>query len=193
MKIGIMGGSFDPVHMGHLILAQHVMNVIGLDKVVFVPTGNPPHKRNISSAKDRLEMVRLSISGNPGFSLCDFETAKEGTSYSIDTVRYLKEQYPGASVHFITGFDSYLTLETWKEYKTLIREVKFISVYRSSNSMDEFIEFTKRHEIDAISINMPIVEISSSQIRNMLERNEDVRYLVHEDVYRYIQEKGLYR
>ena len=128
MKIGIMGGTFNPIHLGHLILSEYIRDELGLDKIIFIPTGHPPHKdsREIASGLHRKAMVELSIKNNPYFFLSSLELDKKDTSYTIDTVLELKAKYTNDELFMIIGADSLFGLNTWKNYRKLLKEVDFI-------------------------------------------------------------------
>ncbi|WP_342626060.1 nicotinate (nicotinamide) nucleotide adenylyltransferase [Peptoniphilus timonensis] len=114
-KYGIFGGSFNPIHYGHLMICEYIKEEMGLDKVIFIPTGNPPHKEIEVSAKDRYEMVKTAISPNPDFDISDIETTRVKLSYTVDTIRELKEIYKEEKLYFIIGMDSLFQLKTWKK------------------------------------------------------------------------------
>ncbi|MFC1658597.1 nicotinate (nicotinamide) nucleotide adenylyltransferase, partial [Candidatus Omnitrophota bacterium] len=126
-KIGILGGTFNPIHMGHLILAEEVLQKIGLSRMVFVPTNIPPHKDNteIIPAPHRLKMLNLAISGNPGFAVSDIEVKRGNRSYTIDTIKEFNRIYPGKELYFIIGSDLFSYLNEWKDLKEIIGLVKF--------------------------------------------------------------------
>jgi len=132
MRIGILGGTFNPVHQGHLQLAREVKIKCGLDEILLIPSGIPPHKteEELATAEDRLEMVRLAIEGIPGLSVSDIEIRRPEQSYTIDTVRELLKTAPGVDFYFIIGLDAFLEIETWKEAGSLLKIVSFIVVSR---------------------------------------------------------------
>ena len=142
MKIGIMGGTFDPIHIGHLILAERVRDSKELDQVIFIPTGVNPLKKdkNISSSVHRLEMLRLAIESNPYFSISTIEIERGGLSYTIDTLRALRVKYKDDDLYFIIGSDIIFQLEKWKDFKELFKLCKFILVDRPGNEYKEIDE-----------------------------------------------------
>lgn len=189
-RVGIFGGTFNPVHYGHLIAAQTVGVEIKLDETIFVPCAHPPHKteRELAPAKDRLAMIRLAIRGNPFFGVSDFEIKKGGKSYSIDTVRHFRGLYPkGTKFYFIVGTDAAESLDTWKNIDKLIKMVKFVGVNRPGYKP------RVRHSIKFKSMEIPGMEISSSFIRHCRHRGRSIRYLTHERVVEYIYKKNLYK
>ena len=137
LKVGLLGGSFNPIHNGHLAIAQHVQERLQLSRVLFIPTGDPPHKRDgtLAPANVRLEMVRLAIADNPLFTVSDIELQRTGKSYSIDTIRALQQQYgPSTELFFIIGLDAFLDFPTWREPKELLRICHFVIVPRPGQS-----------------------------------------------------------
>lgn len=188
-RVGILGGTFNPVHIGHLTIAQMVCQQVGLDRVIFIPSYLPPHKsgRDVISARDRYQMLRLAVKGNPQFRTCDFEIKKKGRSYSIETVKYLKEAYPrGTKFFFIIGSDLLPKLHTWKDINELKKMVTFLSVNRPGFKQ-------KKSRIRVRSVTVPGLHSSSTFARQRLLAGKTVKYLVPENVLRYIQKKKLYR
>lgn len=187
-RIGILGGTFNPIHIGHLMIAQVVLEKFGLDKIIFVPSSWPPHKsgRNIIDAQHRLRMVRMAIRGNRYFEVLPFEIEKGGKSYSIDTVRYLSQQYPDAKLFFIIGSDHIAQLHTWKNVDEVVNMVSFIAVYRPG-----FRPIPSKIPVKSMII--PGVHTSSSDIRRRLVANKTVKHLIPENVLKYIQKHHLYQ
>ncbi len=188
MKIGILGGTFNPVHLGHLILAEEVREKLGLDKVVFVPAYLPPHKDNsdIVTALHRFRMVRLAIRGNRYFSASDTEIKREGRSFTIDTLREFKKAYPREELYFITGSDLLKYLDEWKDLSEIIRMVKFVVATRPGYPLEKIPSYISTVAIRA-------VDISAFEIRSCIREGKSFRYLVPEAVFEYITKKGLYR
>jgi nicotinate-nucleotide adenylyltransferase len=187
MKIGILGGTFNPVHIGHLILAEEISEKLGLDKLIFVPAYLPPHKGtgDIISAAERLKMVRLAIEGNRGFAVSDIEIRRRGPSYTIDTVRALKKKFPQHTFFFITGSDLLNYLKEWKDLKDVIRLVTFIVATRPGYPLAKIPSYIRTVSIRA-------VDISAFEIRRCIKDGRSFRYLVPDVVYRYIRAKRLY-
>lgn len=199
MKIGIMGGTFDPIHKGHLMLGEHAYKQYGLDKVWFMPNGTPPHKDNAkigTSAKNRMEMVELAIAGRDGFELQTYEILNQETNYSFKTMEYFTSVYPEDEFYFIIGADSLFAFETWKNPDRLLKTCIILAAYRDDKSTNEMmaqIEYLNhKYSADIRLLNTPNVDISSSEIRSMLQDEESIREMVPEAVYRYIKENQLY-
>lgn len=187
-RIGILGGTFNPVHTGHLTIAEAVREKFRLDQVIFVPCYLPPHKsgKNVIASRYRLEMVRRAVQGNPYFAVSVFEARRKEKSYSIHTVRHFHQKYPGAKIFFIIGGDHLSALHTWKRIEEIVKIVSFVAVYRPG--------FKKGScGIKAKSIIIPGVHTSSSDIRRRIAAGRTVRYLIPENVLRYIQEHKLYK
>ncbi len=188
MKIGILGGTFNPVHIGHLILAEEVREKIGLSKVFFVPAYFPPHKNNfdIAQALDRYKMISAAIKGNRHFIVSDAEIKREGKSYTIDTVREFKKRYPKDEFFFIAGSDMLKYLDAWKDLPEIIKLVKFIVATRPGYPLESLPSY-----ISTISIRA--VDVSAFEIRQAIKEDKSFRYLVTEAVYKYIVKNGLYK
>lgn len=200
IKIGIMGGTFDPIHFGHLFIAQTAVDRIGLSKIIFIPTGQPPHKdhRLITNKYHRMDMVELAIQGNSKFQVSSIEIDKEETTYTIDTMRELIKYYgEKADFYFITGTDAFIKIETWKEYDKLLSLVNFVVITRkvmNHRVLDEKIElFTKEYNAKIIKIDIPVLEISSTDIRRRVKEELSIKYLLPENVEKYILENRLYK
>lgn len=193
MKVGIMGGTFDPIHQGHLLAAERAREEAGLDEVWFMPSSTPPHKPNApkASAEQRLAMVEAAIAGNPFFRAEPCEIRRGGTSYTVDTVRELKAAYPGHEFYYIIGADMVQYLPHWVRIEELARMITFIGLTRPGYSTD----VSGLHEAirdKVLPVTMPQVDISSTLIRNMRSCGQSVRYLVPETVVSYIEGNRLY-
>lgn len=187
-RIGILGGTFNPLHIGHLAMAEAAQDRMGLERVIFVPCAEPPHKRltRLAPAKDRLEMIRLSIKKDPGFEVSDFEVKKGGKSYSIDTVRYFHEKFGDkAELFFIVGGDSAAYLRSWKQIDELLEIVSFVVINRPGH--DDCAADVPHH-----SVVMPGIDIASSYIRRRIHQGKSIKYLVPEEVFRYIEGHKIY-
>jgi len=187
-RIGILGGTFNPLHIGHLAIAEVAQERMDLNTVIFVPSFEPPHKRltYLASPEDRLEMVRLSIRNNSKFEVSDFEIKKGGKSYSIDTVHYFRKRFgPEAKLFFIVGGDSASDLHTWKKIDELLKDVSFLVINRPGH--DECTADIPHH-----SVTMPGIDISSSYIRRRILQGKSIKYLVPEEVFRYIEMHKIY-
>lgn len=188
MKIGILGGTFNPIHIGHLILAEEAREKIKLEKIIFVPTYLPPHKDNsdIAQARHRYQMVKLAIQDNRYFSLSDIEIKREGRSFTIDTLREFKKLYTQDELFFIIGSDLFKYLEDWKDLGEVSKLAKFIVVTRPGYPLDKI-----PPQITTLAIRA--VDISAYEIRRCLKENRSFRYLVPEVVYNYINQNSLYK
>jgi nicotinate-nucleotide adenylyltransferase len=187
MKIGILGGTFNPIHIGHLILAEEAREKLSLDEIIFVPAYLPPHKdsADIAPAKQRLEMVKVAIRTNRKFSVSDIEIKRDGRSYTIDTLRAFKEIYPRDELYFIIGSDLLKYLDEWKELKDIITMVKFIAATRPGYALEKIPSHISTLPIRA-------VDVSGFEIRQAIREGKSFRYLVPEAVFRYICKKRLY-
>jgi len=188
MRIGIFGGTFNPLHIGHLAVAQAARDSAALDRVVFVPCSEPPHKRlvHLASARDRLAMLKACIRTNPGFEVSDYEIRKGGKSYTIETVRYFQETLePNARLFFIVGGDSAAQLQTWKKIEEITKIVSFIVVNRPGHD-------GCAPEIPHRSVVMPGIGISSSYVRRRILQGKSIKYLVPDEVLRYIKAHRIY-
>lgn len=197
-SIGIMGGTFNPVHIGHLIAAQEVLNKMNMDKIIFIPTGNPPHKNKdeVLSALDRYEMVKLAVRNNEEFDISDIEIKREGQTYTYDTLKELHNIYYGIQFYFIIGFDTLKEIDTWKNINAVCSLTNFIVVNRGNNSKEiseEILIKEKKYGQKFILVEIPDIEISSTDIRDRIKNNKSIKYLVTNEVEEYIKQKGLYK
>jgi len=198
VNIGVLGGTFDPIHVGHLILAEEARIKLGLSKVLFVPAGHPWLKVDhvITPQEHRVEMVRRAIASNPYFELCTLELEHSSPSYTVDTITMLRKQLGAeASFYFILGRDALVDLPLWKEPRKLVQICKLVVASRlSSNSPSlKSLETSIPGVLDnVIQLDMPVIEISSSEIRKRLARGLPVRYLVPDEVEEYIKRHKLY-
>jgi len=195
MKIGILGGTFNPVHIGHLILAEEVREKLNLDKVIFVPTYLPPHKDNsdIASANARLDMVKIAIKGNRYFLASDIEIKRDGRSYTIDTLKEFKSIYPQDDLYFIIGSDLLKYLDDWKDWDEIVKMVKFIVATRPGFPLEEISTYIASRHTGASTVAIRAVDVSGFEIRKAIKENKSFRYLVPEGVFKYIDKKRLYR
>lgn len=198
MKIGILGGTFNPIHHGHLIIAEYTREFLNLDKVIFIPTGIPPHKDDgeVLSGKIRGEMVSLAIESNSKFECSTIEIDKLETSYTIDTINSLRVQKPIEEFNLIIGGDSLLELNTWKGFEELIESVSIIVADRygayGEDIVKEIDRLNKKTQNKITNVNTPIIDISSTEIRNRVKGNKSIKYLLPENVEEYIIKRGLY-
>lgn len=196
-KLGVLGGTFNPVHTGHLRLAEDVREEYSLDTILFIPTNIPPHKQVPESLDPahRLEMVRLAIQKNPRFRCDDTELKRGGVSYTIDTVRYLYEEYALDSMpYLIIGSDLANTLHTWKEIEALLRLVRIIVLIRAGHALTGQDTLPPEEKGKSwFSYVKRAIDITSSEVRERVRLGRSVRYLVPDTVLEYIKENGLYR
>ena len=198
-RVGILGGTFDPIHIGHLMLAEAVRDEYELEQVLFIPAAQPPHKlgRKISPAEDRYMMTVLATCSNPTFEVSDIEMRREGPSYSVDTVRALLRASGGDTEYFfIAGTDIIREIHTWERIEELLSICPFIAASRPGCRPD--VERT-RNLLGDLGVrqihllNTPELEISSTDIRERVARGASIRYIVPREVEQYIYKKGLYR
>jgi len=198
-KIGIMGGTFDPIHYAHLATAEFIRIKYKLDKILFIPSGNPPHKtdRPIMDKYHRHNMVLLSTMTNENFEVSSMEIDKEGKSYTVDTLRELNNIYPDSKIYFITGSDAICDIESWRDVEENFRLATFIAATRPGisliKSQDKIDKLREKYNADILTVYVPSLDISSTYIREQIKENNTVRYLIPENVEKYIYEKGLYK
>jgi nicotinate-nucleotide adenylyltransferase len=188
-KIAILGGSFNPIHIGHLILANTVCEEFNLDKIIFVPCYIQPLKSNkdFASAEDRLAMIKLAIQNNPKFELSDIEIKRKGKSYTVDTLKYFKQKYD--DLYFVIGADNIKDFHRWKEPDTILKLAKLIVTNRGGIEK----KIPQRLRGKKIFVcKIPDIEISSTLIRNNIRSNKSIKYLVPEKVEKYIIKNKLY-
>lgn len=200
LRIGISGGTFDPVHMGHLVIAEEVRQVMSLDKVLFIPSGNPPHKNalQVTRAEHRFEMVRRAIATNPFFEASGIEIDRPGNTYTIDTLKQLRGIYGDmVRLFFITGADVVTELTTWKNFENVFKLCEFIAVmrpgYRSLDFDNHIRQLSAMYGAVIHAIAAPLIGISSTEVRRRVLEGRSVKYLVPDGVEEYIYGHGLYR
>ena len=197
-KIGVMGGTFNPIHVGHLMLAEWALEAAELDRILFIPTGCSYMKQsnNVLDGEKRLKMVECAIQDNPRFAASGMEIERAGNTYTCDTMEQLKEQYPEASLYFIMGADCLYTIETWKAPERIFGSCSVIAAARNGASLNEMEkkrkELETRFQAQIRILQFPAIEISSTDIRSRVERGESIRYLVPEAVREYIQKNHFY-
>ncbi len=214
-RIGILGGTFNPIHMGHLKVADTVQRSFYLRKLLFVPSYIPPHKESsdIAAPSDRLKMVELALASSPRFIPSSIEIRAKGKSYSILTLKKLKKLYPQALIFFILGIDAFLEIDTWKEYRKVLQQCFFIIVSRpgyrledarsvlEENYRERMVELSESERIreDMLQayrlflLSMNSIDVASTEIREKIRRGESVREMVPQAVEKYILEHRLYR
>jgi len=215
VKWGLFGGTFDPIHIGHLRCAEEMMEILDLNRIIFVPASRPPHKLNgaITPFRHREQMIRLAIKGNPAFSFSDVENRREGTSYSVETVEYLLDKYrlENLDLNFILGQDAFHAIRTWKDWDRLLLLCNFAVMTRPgyvNQGLEAILtpEFASRFTFDEelkgfrgttgrmiCFREVTFLDISSSNIRKRVEKGKTVNHLVPNDVRRYIAKQSLYR
>lgn len=198
-KIGIMGGTFNPIHMGHLLLAENAREVFQLDEVMFIPSGNSYMKNtsSILSSDTRIDMLSLALEGNPYFTLSEIEIRREGPTYTSDTLTILKDQNPDDEYYFILGADNLLTLESWKNPEFILQNCIIAAAVRGTGT-EERLEKIASHLIFEYQADIRILparymDISSSEIRQRIQNGISVRYMVPDKVLKYIEKNGLYQ
>ena len=193
-RVGIMGGTFDPIHHGHLVAAEEVRYAFALDKVVFVPAGQPWQKAQsaVTRAELRYQMTRLATAGEPAFEVSRTEIDRGGPTFTVDTLREFRECSPGIELFFITGSDAIMQILTWKDAEEALGLAKFVAVTRPTHDLAaiETLSPQLRERIDVLEI--PALAISSSDIRRRVAEGRPIRYLVPDSVALFIDEHELY-
>lgn len=197
MRLGVFGGTFDPVHYGHLVAAEEVRYRLRLDKVLFVPAGMPPHKldHDITPTRHRVAMLELAIASNPGFALSRVDIDRHGPCYTVDTLALLHQEYgPGAELFFLMGMDSLADILTWKDPERLIRLARIVVVGRPGfqADVDELDKVLPGAAERICIVDTPLMEVSSSDIRQRVREGAPIRYQVPEAVEAYIRAHRLY-
>ncbi len=198
-KLAIMGGTFDPIHMGHLVTAEEVRHEFGVDEVLFVPTGHPPHKSyiNMTTSEHRYLMTVLATAANPNFKVSRIEIDREGVTYAIDTIREIKNIYGmDVKLYFITGADAIQKILGWKDCEEVLKLCNFVAVTRPGYNKDELIskveKLNRDYETNIYFLEVPALAISSSNIRKRINNDKPIKYLVPEEVENYIKKHRLY-
>lgn len=191
-RVGVMGGTFDPIHHGHLVAASEAAYRCGLSEVVFAPTGRPWQKAgdSVSNAEDRYAMTVLATSGRPDFSVSRVDLERSRPTYTVDTLRDLHDEHPDTELYFITGADTFAGINTWKAVDEVFTLARFITVNRPGYSVG-CVEPPPGARVT--SVEMPAMDISSTDCRRRVAAGEPIWYLVPEPVVRYIDSRGLYR
>lgn len=198
-KIALFGGTFDPIHMGHLIIAEYVRESLELDKVVFIPSGNPPHKKGKKVTEEyiRYKMVELAVKGNDGFVVSDMELNKDTYTYTYKTLQQLKAKYDDISIFFIIGADTVLDILTWKEYEKVFKLCNFVAVARPGYDESEVKRMISRLEdtynAHITIVETPLIDISSTEIRNRIAEGKTIKYLVADNIIEFINKNNLYK
>ena len=214
MRLGLFGGTFNPIHLGHLRAAVEVREAFNLDRLLLIPSAQPPHKMadHVANAEDRLEMVRLAVHGEPSLEASDVELTRLGLSYTIETLRYFQDRFGSESdIHFIVGQDAFSEITTWKSYQALFVTAHFIVMTRPSSklrSLEDFIhtQISAEYQYEPTSnryshprwrtifcLDITHLDISATKIREWIRRGRSIRFLVPDAVQGFINKKGLYR
>ena len=196
-SLGILGGTFDPIHMGHLRMAEHVFQRMELESIVFIPAYVPPHKlgQDFAPAQDRYAMTELAVADNPHFTVSDMELKRTGVSYTIDTIRQLHAQYEDRELNFIIGADSVAQLHTWHNIEEMLELTRFVAVWRPGyeDAMEELVRHLGEQAKERVLLlDTPVYDISSTEIRTRIRQGLGLAGLVPPAVERYIYEHGLY-
>ncbi|MGM9570124.1 MAG: nicotinate-nucleotide adenylyltransferase [Phascolarctobacterium sp.] len=196
-SLGILGGTFDPIHIGHLRMAEHVFNSMELERIIFIPAYVPPHKlgQDFAPAEDRYAMTELAVAGNPHFTVSDMELKRTGVSYTIDTIRQLHAQYGDRELNFIIGADSVAQLHTWHNIEEMLELTRFVAVWRPGyeGAMEEMVRHLgQRARERVLLLDTPVYDISSTEIRTRIRQGASLAGLVPPAVEKYIYEHSLY-
>lgn len=199
-KIGIFGGTFNPIHLGHIRLGQLVLDEIKLDKILFIPDNTPPHKSNkeLASGTDRLEMINISLKDHKNMESSDIELKREGKSYTYETLLELKKQNPNDELFLLTGADMFLTLDKWREPETIFNTANIIGVPRVKSDFEKMNEYAenviKPMGAKVFMLSQTVFDTASSTyVRDNIDDYQKIRDMITPEVYGYITEKNLYR
>ena len=192
MRIGIYGGTFNPMHIGHLIVIESVREQLQFDRLIFIPSANPPNKSDpaLAPASDRLHMARLGVDGNPDFEVSDIETNRGGISYTVDTLKALGALYPRASLSLIIGADNLIEFQTWRSPDEIVDRAELVVMNRPGYAVHGV-----KNELSRLAkhVNVPQIGVSGTDIRRRVKLGRSIRYLVPRTIEEYIRQKGLYR
>ncbi len=213
-RVGLFGGTFDPIHFGHLRAAEEIRQILSLTKIYFIPSSIPPHKEgsDITCASDRLEMLRLAIEGNEYFDISEFELESKSTSYTVDTLEHLSGAHPDTEFYFMLGNELFNHIESWKDYRRLFELAHFAVItrpgfsdldsnkiplalkedFRYYKKIENVISYTKSSLRDIVFTEIRGIEISSTDIRNLVKSNKSIKYLVPDKIEKYIITEKLY-
>lgn len=197
-RIGIMGGTFNPVHIAHINMAEAAYRQVGLDKVLFMPSKNPPHKQDISiiPEKHRKAMIKLAIRGIPYFEYSDFEFQREGTTYSAKTLELLCHLHPENRYYFIMGGDSFFQIESWYRPEKIMEFATLLAISRNGSDREQMLAYSKilkeKYNAKVILVDMPRMDISSSGIRKLISSGENAAKYLPRKVWEYIKDNKCY-
>ena len=201
MRLGILGGTFDPVHYGHLLLAECCREQCRLDQVWFMPTAVPPHKQSdeITAAQHRVEMLSLAIAGNAAFEVCRYEIDRGGVNYTVETLAHLRQEDPSRELYFLMGGDSLADLPTWREPARICELATVVVVRRpgmAELNFDALSSILTPRQIDAIRgqvVDMPRIDLSAREMRSLVADGKSIRYRTPRAVEKYLETHVLYR
>lgn len=197
-KVGIMGGTFNPIHNGHLFLAENAYEQVGMDEILFMPSKNPPHKLNLDLVSDqhRTNMVKLAIEDNPHFKISTMELEREGITYTADTLSILTRDNPDTEFYFIEGADSLMTMKYWMKPQTVFDLCTIVVAGRDDVDFvklnNEAKYYQKKYQAKVLILKMPTIQIASANIRDRIAEAKSIRYHVPEVVLQYIKKHKLY-
>lgn len=198
-RYGMMGGTFNPIHLAHLYIAYEAKETLNLDKVIFMVAGNPPHKKEspVIDSNYRYDMVKMAIKNYSGFEISDYEIQKQGYSYTYETLKYLKDQEEDVEVFFISGADSLMDIEKWRNTDLVLKNCTFVAFNRGEYNKD-ILELQKskleeKYNAKIILLDVANIDISSSMIRERIAEGRRVDFFLPEGVMKYISENNLYR
>lgn len=199
MRLGIYGGSFDPVHLGHLLLAETCRETCDLDRVLFLPCGQSPHKPNgaVASGNQRAEMLEFAVAGDPRFGVCRIELERSGPSFTVETLRQLRVEQPDSELFFLMGADSLSDLPLWREPHAILELASIVAVNRGQRpppdlaTLEARLGSTVRERVRLVT--MPAIELSATEIRERARTGRSLRFRVPRAVEEYIRQHGLYR
>ena len=197
MRIGLYGGTFDPIHTGHLIVIENAINYMNLDKVIILPSSNPPHKKHKkkTATNIRVEMVAEAIKDNDRIILSTYESTDQTVRYTHETIRYFKKYFPEDEIFYILGEDSFLTINTWRNYEDILDENIIVFTRSNIDSDSELVkkvEIIKKDNPNIFLINNLNINISSTLIRGLVKDEKSIKYLVSDGVKYIIEKRGLY-
>lgn len=198
-RIGILGGTFNPVHIGHLFMAEHARIEMNLDMIMFIPTGVPYMKNNkeILPSDNRLQMLEMSIASNPYFVTSDIEIKREGNTYTFETLEELHQLYPNAELFFLVGADCLFTIERWYQPQRIFNNCVLLAANRNDKPQNELIEkkqfLENQFQAKVILLDVPQMDISSTKVRENVKSDKSIRYMVTDSVHDYILQNNYYR
>lgn len=199
-RVGILGGTFDPIHNGHLYIASEALEVLNLKQIIFMPTGNPPHKisKEKTDAKIRYELVATAIECYDNFTIDSYEINKQGLSYTFETLKYLKDKLPeDTELFFITGADCLIDIYKWKNIREIFNNATLVVFNRPGYDIKELMENKAKVELEfkteIVFLPVLMLDISSTYIRKRIKENKNVKFFLPENVYKIIEELKLYK